>query len=200
ANAQTEQPGAEPKLLESTERFVLLTLAVTDTGIGIAPEWHEAIFDAFTQVDGSSTRKSGGTGLGLAITKRLVELMHGRIVLESTPGKGSRFSVHLALERNLQISRHGLLPEGEPALLAEEPVTEGGSEEDEETSGLWQGLLAAVAQGDLTLIAQQSGRLRELSSDSEIRSKAFHVVLAARRGDLSGVQSRVEQLRMVLYK
>jgi signal transduction histidine kinase len=74
-----------------------LTIAVEDTGIGIAPADHSAIFDAFRQVDGSYARRSEGTGLGLSITRRLVELMGGEITLDSQLGTGSRFTVTLPL-------------------------------------------------------------------------------------------------------
>jgi len=64
---------------------------VEDTGIGIAPQIAQTLFKAFQQADSSTTRRFGGTGLGLAITKRLAELMHGEVGLQSEPGKGSLF-------------------------------------------------------------------------------------------------------------
>src|ERR1700687_679285 len=77
------------------DQHVAVTITVSDTGIGIAPDKHATVFDAFTQADASTTRRFGGTGLGLRISSRLLELMGGSIRMESEPGRGTKFPVPL---------------------------------------------------------------------------------------------------------
>ncbi len=107
----TEKGGVDVRVWsmppENPQDPVPLTFEVRDTGIGIPESQFEYIFENFTQADGRLTRKHGGTGLGLAIARRLVDLMGGRIGVESEPGKGSRFFFTL------------------PAAVAEEAATAG---------------------------------------------------------------------------
>jgi len=83
---------------ERSDEAAVLHVAVSDTGIGVPPGRQAAIFDPFTQADGSTARSHGGTGLGLTISRRLVEMMGGRLWLESPPGRGATFHFTLPVD------------------------------------------------------------------------------------------------------
>ncbi|MDO8447128.1 MAG: response regulator [Deltaproteobacteria bacterium] len=93
-------------------------ISVTDTGIGIKPEDRERIFQEFQQAEGSTSREYGGTGLGLTLTKRLTEMHGGKIEVESSVGKGSKFIAYLPLSTEKRPpskeEKTGIKPEGGP--------------------------------------------------------------------------------------
>ena len=93
------QVTATATMISETEKEVVVKMSVQDTGIGIPEEQQDQIFQPFTQIDASSTRKEGGTGLGLAIVKKLVILMGGEVQLKSNEKQGSTFSFSLPFEK-----------------------------------------------------------------------------------------------------
>ncbi len=99
------------RLLKDGQNEVELEFFVQDSGIGMTPEQLDRLFCAFTQADASTTRKYGGTGLGLAITKSLVEMMAGRIWVESDMGQGTTFFFTVGLKKSRSRPAGPLLPE-----------------------------------------------------------------------------------------
>lgn len=111
-------------LQSATEDEAMLLFSVTDTGIGIPAHKLNTVFEDFTQADGSTTRKYGGTGLGLSITKRLVEMMGGKIWVESIENKGSTFYFTAIMKLQKQIQKLRFLPlpvlDNTPVLVIED--------------------------------------------------------------------------------
>lgn len=107
-------------LVEETESHIKVIFSVQDTGIGIPKERQSAIFDRFTQADGSTTRRYGGSGLGLTISQQLVKAMNGTIGLDSKPGVGSKFWFSVEFEKQPS-GRKTTAPlrMDEPAIIAD---------------------------------------------------------------------------------
>ena len=125
---------ARPETL--TDTSAAIRISVSDTGIGMNEEQRGRLFKPFEQADGSISRKYGGTGLGLAISKRIVEKMGGFIFVESTPGRGTTFTV----EAVLPVASHEDVPQPPPSLPAETPP------DGEVVPGVFQGRRVLLAE------------------------------------------------------
>jgi signal transduction histidine kinase/ligand-binding sensor domain-containing protein/CheY-like chemotaxis protein len=148
--------------LESADgKTVSLHFRVKDTGMGISPDKHTQIFDAFIQADGSATRRFGGTGLGLTICRQIVSKMGGRMWLESELGKGSTFHFTVCFA----VPRPGVSPpivdRAEGAVLAS-----------------ISGDSPHVAQGRLRILLAEDNRVNQTVATRLLEKHGHHVVLA----------------------
>ncbi len=147
--------------LAEDPRGTQMKVSVTDTGIGIPPEKFEALFDAFTQADTSTTRKYGGTGLGLAISKKLIGLMGGSIQVESQVNHGSTFwfSLRMAVEGAMQADKTPDIADLRILIVDRREVSRRALQEQVSSWGMraascsaaeegWEALRAAQVAGD----------------------------------------------------
>jgi signal transduction histidine kinase/CheY-like chemotaxis protein len=148
--AVTAEPGADG----------LLRFAVRDTGVGIAPDDRQRLFESFAQADPSTTRRYGGTGLGLAISKRLVEMMGGTIGVDSTVGQGSTFWFTAQLEPRpdsepLAVERESL--HGVTALIVDDNDTNRAILERQLAAFGMATISAATAESALDVLREAAG-------------------------------------------
>jgi len=140
-------------LQDETDTSVRLKFSVRDTGVGIPPEAQQRIFDSFAQADQSTTRRFGGTGLGTTIAKQLVELMGGRIGLESAVGLGSTFWFEIAFEKQPERASTGELALARVLLIGFPPARARPIEEALATWGAVAVHAAGVEEGADRLVA-----------------------------------------------
>jgi PAS domain S-box-containing protein len=151
---------------------VQLHFSVVDTGIGIPPDQQQQIFQAFTQADSSTTRRYGGTGLGLAIALRLVDLMGGRMWVESEVGRGSTFHFTAAFDRPVAVATASVSPQpkaldGLRVLVVDDNATN--RRILEEMLASWHMKPRAVSD---------AGSAMSLLRDAAPTGERFHVVLS----------------------
>jgi two-component system sensor histidine kinase RpfC len=158
---------------EETDASVRLKFSVRDTGVGIPPEAQQRIFDSFAQADQSTTRRFGGTGLGTTIAKQLVELMGGRIGLESAVGLGSTFWFEIAFEKQPERASTGELALARVLLIGFPPAR---AQPIEEALATW-GAVAVHAAG------VEDGADR-LVADIALAKPYHSVFLYTERGDV----------------
>jgi CheY-like chemotaxis protein len=208
-------------LQQEDDREAVIRVTVSDTGIGILKERQDTLFDAFSQVDGSSTREYGGTGLGLTISKELVDMMDGEIGVESEPGKGSIFSFTAVFEK--QPERDEIPQEemksisGERILVVDdnatnrrlisllldswdckyEQVGDGQSALDEMKKAAARGAPYRIAIVDMQMPGMDGETLgRKIKEDPQLQNTLLVMMTSlGRRGDVS----RVEEIGFAAY-
>jgi signal transduction histidine kinase/AmiR/NasT family two-component response regulator len=164
-----------------TDTYLTVKFLVTDTGIGTSKEQQGRLFKAFSQADGSTTRRFGGTGLGLAISKQLVELMGGRIGVESVEGAGSTFWFTLPLEK----AALDLAAAHDVALFGARSLDEIAVPEHDSLTELI-GMRVLIAEDNVVNQQVASRQLRKLGIHSDIVSNGREAIaaLASIRYDL----------------
>ncbi|MEG3929010.1 MULTISPECIES: PAS domain S-box protein [unclassified Microcoleus] len=187
-----QQRRADPDSADSPPHFLVketLRISVIDTGIGIAPEHINKLFQPFIQIDGALNRQYQGTGLGLALVKRIVELHGGQVLLTSTVGVGSCFTIELEGRHGgieLEGRHGGTAPTGAPSSVALESQTEPRIEPSEpEQGGSPLILLAEDNEANITTIS------------SYLKAKGYRILLA-KNGEEAIALAKSENPNLIL--
>lgn len=171
---------------------VRLLFSVKDTGIGISEEQQKKLFQPFTQADTSTTRRYGGTGLGLTITKRLIEMMDGKIWLESTPGMGTTvfFSISVRTNpyRDLSIRSPSISLAGLRALVVDD---------NETARSVLSGMLKSFTMAPIAVSSAQEA-YAELARADALSLPYQLILLDWRMPEISGLEAAVHIRKMGL--
>ncbi len=187
-----------------------LFFLVIDSGIGIDKAGQDKLFQSFSQVEASTTRKYGGTGLGLNICKQLVELMDGDIHVESEKGRGTTFTFHIWVEVpqgeeidtttvDVETVKHRL--SGLAMVDGKERIYQFGSPENEEEIGrMMSKLILCVEMENWEKAEMFADTLKQLTEEApkEIRTGAFRLKMAVQKGDSEKTRAAYEKLQMIL--
>jgi signal transduction histidine kinase/CheY-like chemotaxis protein/HPt (histidine-containing phosphotransfer) domain-containing protein len=165
---------------------VQLAIEVSDTGIGVAPEVQDAIFEAFTQADASTTRRFGGSGLGLTISRHLVAMMEGEIGLSSIEGKGTTFRVTLPFEvASSSTNTYGTAP---PDLRGERVLVV----DDSKSNRAWIARLLDHWECRHEAVGDGEAALRALENAASADDPFRVAVIDARMPGMSGRELAIE--------
>ena len=145
-------------ITNTSEKSISIHFEVKDTGIGMFPQQIEKIFDPFIQAETGTTRKYGGTGLGLAITKNIIEMMGGKLSVESIPGLGSKFSFDLTFDAT-DVSGDSMIRKKMTFNEIEKPVFEGEILLCEDNIMNQQVICEHLARVGLKIIVAENGKI-----------------------------------------
>ena len=162
------------RAIHESKNKIKLHFCVEDTGIGLTNEQIGRLFTAFTQADGSMTRKYGGTGLGLAISKQLVELMNGEIWVESEYGKGSSFQFNMEFDKDINDlkSRHLEYPDLQGKRV--QPKGIGSKEDNEDGQIKYQSILI-----NKNILLVEDNEINQLVAKDILEGAGIHVSIAS---------------------
>lgn len=190
------------------ENTIELFFMVMDTGIGISPEEQDKLFQSFSQVDGSITRKYGGTGLGLAVSKQLIEMMNGSVKVESTKGKGSTFAFSIELKTSLEetaepkekvkplLELSQMLKQMQPEEESELYIWKS-EENDAEFEDKMNKLVLCIEMKSWERAEEFADILKSLAvhADMETKKQIFKLEMSVRKENYEGSIAEFEKLR-----
>ena len=184
---------------------------VIDSGIGIDKDGQDKLFQSFSQVDASISRKYGGTGLGLNICKQLVELMDGNIRVESQPGKGSMFCFHIWVEIPMEemkgqteVTESYTVPNMVQSLADLEQNQNiwkyGEAENLEEIRKKMSKLILSVEMENWEKAEMFAETVKQLTAEApgEVKSAALRLKMAVQKGDYEKVTAAFEKLQAMI--